>query len=188
MQEPAVLETDLDRLSVLAQLVDQVPRRAADLDVRMLRTLEVLLACECVLLRAEETLHEMELPTHQLFVQVTGPNGETVRTLALRRPVHRPFAERELTLLELLRPRLVHWLTGSVLGRDGSPTDDLTTRQLEILRLAQLGMANKEIARSLRISADTVRKHLEHAYERLGAVSRTGAVAAAFGADSSRGG
>ena len=52
----------------------------------------------------------------------------------------------------------------------------LTDRQREVLRLVRLGMANKQVARALGISSGTVRKHLEHAYERLGVQSRTEAL------------
>lgn len=183
--QSAVPENDLDRLSALVQLADPL-QRAADLDARVLQALEDLLACECVLLQPGELVHALGVPVEEFLVQVAAPDGEIAVTLSLRRPLNRPFGERELVLLELLRPRLVDWLAGRLVGRERCPSDGLTARQIEILRLAQLGMANKEIARGLRISVATVRKHLEHAYERLGAGSRTGAVSAAFGPEHPR--
>jgi DNA-binding CsgD family transcriptional regulator len=41
-------------------------------------------------------------------------------------------------------------------------------------------MTNAEVARILWISPGTVRKHLEHAYEKLGVRTRAGAVGALF--------
>ena len=56
----------------------------------------------------------------------------------------------------------------------------LTKREAESLRLVALGRANSEIAAELQISVRTVQKHLENAYEKLGAASRTQAVQAAW--------
>jgi DNA-binding CsgD family transcriptional regulator len=49
--------------------------------------------------------------------------------------------------------------------------------------LAQVaeGRTNADVGRVLHISPETVRKHLENAYEKLGVRTRTGAVAATFG-------
>lgn len=55
----------------------------------------------------------------------------------------------------------------------------LTRRQAEILRLLAAERGTGEIADALFISPRTVRKHLEHIYERLGVHSREAAVAAA---------
>ena len=59
----------------------------------------------------------------------------------------------------------------------------LTARQCELLRLVAAGHNNVEIARLLVLSENTVRKHLENIYERLGVSSRTAAVARAFRRD-----
>ncbi len=56
----------------------------------------------------------------------------------------------------------------------------LTARQIELLRLVAVGCDNSAIAKQLVVSRDTVRKHLENAYARLGVSSRTAAVARAF--------
>ncbi|MGH9380800.1 MAG: LuxR C-terminal-related transcriptional regulator [Thermoanaerobaculia bacterium] len=55
--------------------------------------------------------------------------------------------------------------------------DPLTARELEVLRLISTGMRNREIAAELAIGLDTVKKHLSHAYDKLGVPNRTGAVA-----------
>ena len=49
----------------------------------------------------------------------------------------------------------------------------LTTREQEILVQLSKGFLYKEIADSLGISLDTVRKHVKHIYEKLHVRSRT---------------
>ena len=53
---------------------------------------------------------------------------------------------------------------------DGSA---LTGRQREIVSWAGRGMSNKQIARKLQISPETVKSHLQHAFQRGGVHSRT---------------
>jgi two-component system, NarL family, nitrate/nitrite response regulator NarL len=58
--------------------------------------------------------------------------------------------------------------------------ETLTERELEILQLLAFGYTNKEIAGRLFVSPDTVKTHLEHIYQKLGASDRTAAVAEAM--------
>jgi len=53
----------------------------------------------------------------------------------------------------------------------------LTPRELEVLQLLAAGQANKEIARALGVSPNTVKTHLARLFEKLGASSRTEAIA-----------
>jgi len=55
----------------------------------------------------------------------------------------------------------------------------LTQREMSVLRLVAAGKLNREIGESLNISEGTVKIHLSHLFEKLGATSRTGAVAKA---------
>jgi DNA-binding NarL/FixJ family response regulator len=55
----------------------------------------------------------------------------------------------------------------------------LTGRQLDVLRLIVEGMANKEIARHLRIAKDTVKQHAKAVYAVLGIATRSQAARAA---------
>lgn len=54
--------------------------------------------------------------------------------------------------------------------------DGLTPREVEILKLLAEGLANKQIAARLNISAKTVRNHVSNAYEKLQIYDRSQAV------------
>ena len=57
--------------------------------------------------------------------------------------------------------------------------DPLTSRELEVLKMMAAGRSNQAIARELVVSLDTVKKHVGHVLGKLGAASRTEAVARA---------
>jgi DNA-binding NarL/FixJ family response regulator len=54
--------------------------------------------------------------------------------------------------------------------------DQLTDRELEVLRLAAMGMSNRSISRELNISVRTVQTHLSNVFNKMGVGSRTEAV------------
>ena len=74
-----------------------------------------------------------------------------------------------------LRPRVRR--SSGVLGASGEPS--LTTRQQAILALVAQGQSNKEIARTLGISPETVKTHLENVYNKLAVERRAQAIARA---------
>jgi LuxR family maltose regulon positive regulatory protein len=57
--------------------------------------------------------------------------------------------------------------------------EQLTARELEILRLVAAGTPNQRIAEQLVVTLDTVKKHITHLLGKLGAANRTEAVARA---------
>jgi len=71
-------------------------------------------------------------------------------------------------------------LVASLRSRGGEAASPLSPREREILRLASDGSSNAEIARTLHLSAETVKSHLRNSYEKLGAKDRTAAVALAM--------
>ncbi len=58
----------------------------------------------------------------------------------------------------------------------GSPTEELTPREMEVLQLVAEGLPNKQIATRLGISDHTVKFHVDAILGKLGAHSRTEAV------------
>ena len=57
--------------------------------------------------------------------------------------------------------------------------DNLTTREVEVLRQVSGGNRNRDIAEILHISEETVKVHVKHIMEKLGARDRTQAIAIA---------
>lgn len=117
----------------------------------------------------------------RLWLDVRGASGAR---LEFDRAV-RDFDERDRAALDLLLPHLKQFLRGAAArrrarARSANRVGLLTRRELEILECVAEGRTNGEVAWLLRISPDTVRKHLENAYEKLGVHTRTGAVAALF--------
>lgn len=69
---------------------------------------------------------------------------------------------------------------GEMLAMETLRASGLTQREAEVMRLVAIGHSNAAIAAELVISARTVHKHLQNAYDKLGAASRTQAVQAAW--------
>ena len=115
----------------------------------------------------------------EIVACLPAPPGRSLRLL-LRR-ASGGFSERDKLLVELLRPHLHAVYQDSQRRRTGAPK--LTARQWELLRLVAAGHSNADIARQLFLSENTVRKHLENIYQRLGVSNRTAAVAHAFHPD-----
>lgn len=104
-------------------------------------------------------------PSRDLVVD--GPAGRLVAHLL---PSAEP-AGHDVILLEEHR-----------VGRERRALMDLglSSRQAEVLSLLARGRSNAEIAQALHVSPHTVKKHLEHIYDRLGVRSRSAAVARAL--------
>jgi DNA-binding NarL/FixJ family response regulator len=62
----------------------------------------------------------------------------------------------------------------------GARSIRFTPRELEVLELLTNGASNKEVARILTVSEETIKTHLKHLYEKLGASDRAQAVAIAL--------
>jgi DNA-binding NarL/FixJ family response regulator len=72
-----------------------------------------------------------------------------------------------------LDPRVAKALLPS--AEPARPADDLSPRELQVLRLVTSGLANKQIARRLGISESTVKAHISSVFRRIGVTDRTSA-------------
>lgn len=91
---------------------------------------------------------------------------------------------KEAPLADLVRALESTLAGGSYLDpaltRLTAPASKLTQRELDVLGLLAEGLPHEEIGRRLGISSETVRTHLRKASDRLGASTRTQAVATAL--------
>ncbi len=82
------------------------------------------------------------------------------------------FDERDVALLTMVEP-----VVGRLLRprpRNGA-AETLTASERRVLALVANGATNREVADDLYVTVHTVRKHLEHAYRKLGVGNRTAA-------------
>ena len=116
-------------------------------------------------------------------------------SLAATRGYVRPFLDGGEPVRAALRAAMTHTISSTARvharlildrfaaqgGPDGPPTgshlpEPLTNREEEILNCLVQGQSNKAIAKSLFVSADTVKTHLKHIYAKLGVRDRNAAV------------
>lgn len=95
----------------------------------------------------------------------------------------RDFDQHDVAVLDLIG-RQLQALAGTGLRAADAPGGSrrlgLTERQAEIVALAAVGRSNDEIGKDLSISPNTVRTHLENAFDRLEVHTRAAAVARAW--------
>ena len=77
--------------------------------------------------------------------------------------------------------RLLRGLTQAT-SQPVEPIDQLTSREIELLRLVAVGMSNRAIAQTLSVSPNTVKYHLKNILQKLNVQNRTEAVSYAIGA------
>lgn len=74
-------------------------------------------------------------------------------------------------------PAVSGYLVQAPRGHSYRDEPALTSREIEVLRLAAQGLTNSAIAERLHLKTETVKTHLSRAFERLGARDRANAVA-----------
>jgi DNA-binding CsgD family transcriptional regulator len=89
------------------------------------------------------------------------------------------FTDRHVFYMTLLKPHVESALRRAMSGPQHAR--HLTRRQVQVLRLVQDGLTNRQIARRVGVSEGTVHAHLINSYTRLEVQSRTAAVQKAFG-------
>jgi DNA-binding NarL/FixJ family response regulator len=85
----------------------------------------------------------------------------------------RAVAEGKSPLAPTVATRLVERMRGT-------DEEALSTREIEVLELVANGTSNKEIAKRLWVSETTVKSHMLHIFDKLGATDRTAAVTEAL--------
>jgi non-specific serine/threonine protein kinase len=158
-------------LTALAEeaMIKQVPERAARL------------------LGAAASLNE-EIGASATIVYVPGwvPASVAARTMLGDAAFAAAWdAGRALPLDEAVREALTEPPSGAgpntLAGADVATShDELTPREVEVLRLLAVGHTDAEIAQALFITAHTVRTHVQHVRAKLGVNSRAAAVSFAF--------
>jgi DNA-binding NarL/FixJ family response regulator len=91
-----------------------------------------------------------------------------------------PDLVRALASIEQGRPYVDPGLAVAALRGQTRAGSQLTARELDVLRLLAEGLSHEEIGQRLTIASETVRTHARKAADRLGARTRTQAVATAI--------
>ena len=82
------------------------------------------------------------------------------------------YTARDVALVSMIEP-VIRRLVRCGLRR--AQTDSLSASERRVLTLVAQGATNREVAEELYVTADTVRKHLQNAYRKLGVTNRTAA-------------
>ena len=114
---------------------------------------------------------------YSLSVRIRTSSARTVDVGCTR--VAKDFSHRDRAVLDVLRPSLAHLLRlREPPASDSDFTEaGLTPREVEVLRLISAGLSNARVAAALYVAPGTVKKHLDHIYEKLDVANRTQAAA-----------
>ena len=113
------------------------------------------------------------------YVLKDAPQEEVVAAVRRVREGESPL-DSELAARLLRRLASEGGARGSRRAVRGSSSEQLTPRELEVLRLMKLGYTNRQVAGELVISLGTAKNHVEHIIAKLGASDRTQAVVRAL--------
>jgi LuxR family maltose regulon positive regulatory protein len=175
-------ERTLGLLERLEALAESQGRTGSLLEIRALRSLALQAAGhhQGALAVLEEALAVARLEGHvRVFADEGPPMAALLRSLIGTRRRSRPGSD---AATEHLHEVVRAFVPGSEqAGRRGPAgpglVEPLTDRELEVLRLLAAGRRNRDIAADLVVTLETVKKHLSHIFDKLGAANRTQAVA-----------
>jgi DNA-binding CsgD family transcriptional regulator len=109
-------------------------------------------------------------PGDRLVLDLRSGRGRGVRLVLVREHGH--FSERDRALLRMVTPALQRLLCGPTVPLLPAT---LTLSERRVLQLLATGLSNADIAAYLHVAPSTVRKHLEHAFPKLGVTNRLAA-------------
>jgi LuxR family transcriptional regulator, maltose regulon positive regulatory protein len=177
-------------LTLLQRLLDAAAsqgRTGSIIEIQALRALA--LAARGDHASAVDTLAEaLTLTDPQGYVRVFADEGAPMRSLlarlsAAQRDQRAPARSIHAGYLAALLRACSQADTVPPQGRAAAAppglAEPLTNRELEVLRLLAAGSSNQRIARDLFVALDTVKKHVTHVLDKLGAANRTEAAARA---------
>lgn len=107
------------------------------------------------------------------FLLKTSPADELIRAV-------RVVAAGEALLSPSITRRLIEEFARQPAAADPQGLDELTTRELDVLRLLARGLSNAEIASQLVVEPSTVKSHVASILSKLGLRDRVQAVVAAY--------
>ncbi len=116
--------------------------------------------------------HAISLAQPEGYKRVFLDEDESMARLLYQARSHRVGAGYAAELLSAVSEP-----SGAILPPAQLLIEPLTSRELELLKLIEAGCSNQEIAERLIISIPTVKRHISNIYGKLGAGSRTQAVA-----------
>jgi DNA-binding CsgD family transcriptional regulator len=149
-----------------------INRALRESDVLSRREWQRLELCQLVKSGTEDALN--------LWLAV--PGEQTLRRIRFSSARRGGSSDRDVRVLELLIPHLARLYARAARRRAALPAlGELTPREHEVICLVAQGRTNREIAHLLWITSNTVRKHLENIFEKLGVGNRTAAAARALG-------
>lgn len=108
-----------------------------------------------------------------------------VLVLSLDR-VRNRFGEADVALVRSVTPALDRLFRGHAAATVPSELSALTVQERRVLTLVAAALSNAEVASRMTLAPNTVRKHLEHVYRKLGVSNRLAAVKVFESADPSR--
>ena len=133
-------------------------------------------ATRCILAQCPETkvlvLTAHEDAEHVIPLLEAGAIGYLPKTVSLNQLLDaiRATSRGESVLPPSVASVVVRHMAGT---RESAAESELTSRELEVLRLVARGLTNYQIARELDLSVRTVEAHLTHVYTKLDVNSRT---------------
>lgn len=136
---------------------------------------------------AIEEIRERLPETHVLVLTTYDSDADILRSIEagatgyLLKDAPREELFRAIRAAARGEPALAPTVTARLMKQRQRPArEELSDREVEILRHVAKGESNKEIGRSLHISEATVKTHLIHTFDKLEVEDRTAAVTAAL--------
>jgi LuxR family transcriptional regulator, maltose regulon positive regulatory protein len=113
------------------------------------------------------------------FVDEGAKVGDLLSAILEARQRGHPEAATQIPARYLAKLLAIHAQESATTGAGERLSEPLSERELEVLALVAAGKSNGEIASSLFVSLSTVKTHINNLYRKLGARSRTQAIARA---------